>query len=109
MASYITGDADTGEFQVVPFLRFVPIALLDARVVPYFEGGIGLLYTDLRGFNLGSEFQFSDNVGGGIVIPVGDGDRHLDVGYRFRHISHAGLWAESNSGLNTHFLLFTVR
>jgi hypothetical protein len=114
MVAYLRGDGDTGhtdtiEAQVVPLLRATPRALADGRWVPYFEAGIGLAYTDLRGFDLGSRFQFSDNAGLGISFPVGTGGGRWSVGYRFRHISHAGLWADANAGLNSHFLLLTFQ
>jgi hypothetical protein len=71
--------------------------------VPYLEGGIGLMYTGLDGLGLGSNILFSDNVGVGLRFP----GSAWSVGYRYRHISHAGLWADSNSGMNTHYLTVT--
>jgi hypothetical protein len=113
LVAYLRGDARTGhtdtvEAQVVPFLRLVPHQLADAAFVPYFEAGIGLAYTDLRGFDLGSRVQFSDNAGLGLSFSAG-ADHRVSVGYRFRHISHAGLWATANAGLNSHFLVVTFQ
>jgi len=113
LVAYLRGDAKTGhtdtvEAQIVPFLRLVPHPLASAALVPYVELGIGLAYTDLRGFDLGSRVQFSDNAGLGLSYSTG-GNHRIGVGYRFRHMSHAGLWATSNAGLNSHFLVVTFQ
>jgi hypothetical protein len=53
---------------------------------------------------------FSNNVGLGLSFTVpalGSWDR-LSVGYRLRHISHAGIFGEPNSGLNSHYLTLTL-
>jgi hypothetical protein len=103
MAAAIVGDENSGEFQVVPQLHFEPASLQGRAAVPYLEGGIGLMYTGLDGLGLGSNILFSDNVGVGLRFP----GTAWSVGYRYRHISHAGLWADSNSGMNTHYLTVT--
>ena len=103
MIGAILGDEDSVEFQVVPQLHFEPARMQDRAVVPYLEGGIGLMYTALNGLGLGSNILFSDNVGLGLRFP----ETGWSVGYRYRHISHAGLWAESNSGMNTHYWTIT--
>ena len=73
-------------------------------LVPFLEGGEGVLYTDLRGENLGTRFQFSSQGGGGLHWFL-DRTTALTVSYRLRHISNAGI-SKHNSGLNTDF--FTV-
>lgn len=103
MAAPIVGDRNTFELQVVPGLRFEPIAPWFGKLLPYLEGGIGLMYTGLDDIGLGSNILFSDNVGLGFTVP----DSGWSFGYRYRHSSHAGLWAETNSGLDVHYL--TVR
>ncbi|MFT4571675.1 MAG: hypothetical protein ACI91F_002567 [Candidatus Binatia bacterium] len=100
----ILGDRESVEASVVPLFVLAPASA--ERWIPYVEGGVGLAYTDLRGFDLGSRIQFSDNIGFGIAHNT-DGGSRCSVAYRFRHISHAGLWAESNDGLNSHFLVFS--
>lgn len=100
MIGAIVGDEDSVEFQVVPQVHFEPASMQHRRIVPYLEGGIGLMYTGLDGLGLGSNILFSDNVGLGLRFA----ETGWSVGYRYRHISHAGLWADSNSGMNTHYL-----
>ncbi len=102
----ITGDLDSFEVSVVPMIRLERNR--GGSVWPFFEGGIGLTYTDVRGLGLGSPWNFNDAVGGGLSFAT-DSGRIWDVGYRYRHISHAGLFSDQNSGMNTHFLTFTVR
>jgi hypothetical protein len=94
------GDQDAGEVQVVPGLRFESARPWLGGATPYLEGGIGLMYTGLDDIGLGSNILFSDNVGIGVTLAeVG-----WSFGYRYRHSSHAGLWAESNAGLDVHYL-----
>lgn len=73
-------------------------------VVPFLEGGEGILYTSLSGLRLGGHFQFSSQAGGGIHLFLTPKDA-LTIGARIRHISNAGIRSE-NSGLNTYFLVF---
>ena len=99
----VLGGQDTIEFQVVPGLRFEAVEPWLGWAVPYLEGGIGLMYTGLDDIGLGSNILFSDNVGLGVTLR----DSGWSFGYRYRHSSHAGLWAETNSGLDAHYV--TVR
>jgi hypothetical protein len=73
-------------------------------VVPFIEGGEGILYTSLSHLNLGGHFQFSSQIGGGIHIFFTREDA-LTIGGRYRHISNAGI-RRPNSGLNTYFVTF---
>jgi hypothetical protein len=100
MASPVLGSQETVEFQVVPGIRFEPRKSWLRASRPYLEGGIGLMYTGLDDIGLGSNILFSDNVGVGVTL----GEAGWSFGYRYRHSSHAGLWAETNSGLNVHYL-----
>jgi len=106
----ITGDEKEVEFQIVPMLRFEPIALQHSTVTPFLEGGIGLSYTGLHDLGLGSNILFSDDIGVGMSLPLPSGLpwTRWSVSYRFRHQSHAGLWAESNSGLNTQYVVLSL-
>ena len=99
------GDRSYFEMQAVPMFRAEPERKSGWR--PYIEAGVGLVYIDVTGFDLGSNVLFSDQFGIGFSGPAVAG-RRVGVGYRIRHISHAGLWADNNSGLNTHFLSLTV-
>ena len=73
-------------------------------IVPFVEGGEGLLYTSLDGLHLGGHFQFSSQAGGGLHLFFTAHDA-LTIGGRIRHISNAGIHRE-NSGLNTYFVTF---
>lgn len=101
----IFGDKDSFEAQLVPLLH-IEASEPPRGWSPYLEGGIGVIYTALEGLRLGSNLLFSDNVGAGLCFDVpdlGPWDR-MSIGYRFRHISHAGIFGSPNSGMNTHYL-----
>jgi hypothetical protein len=103
--SYITNSTDTVEVGINPLifsLRYDRGQVL----VPFLEGGEGILYTDLRGERLGTRFQFSSQAGGGIHWFL-QRDTALTLSYRIRHISNAGI-SEENRGLNTHFFTLGV-
>lgn len=91
-------DYDTGwEFAILPGLRAY---FGDWSVRPYLEGGIGPSFNTLDVHELGTSFNFLSFGGAGLRINLGEGS-YLDLGYRFRHISNAGL-DERNSGINHH-------
>lgn len=73
-------------------------------IVPFVEGGEGILYTSLSHLNIGGHFQFSSQIGGGIHVFFTPKDA-LTVAGRYRHISNAGI-RSPNSGLNTYFVVF---
>jgi hypothetical protein len=75
-------------------------------LVPFVEGGEGLLYSNLLGEQLGSRFQFSSQAGGGLHWFI---DKNLAVtaAYRLRHISNGGI-TRQNSGLNTDFYMLGI-
>jgi len=101
----VFGDAEAFEASVVPYVHLRPLGW--EGVVPWLEGGVGVAYTGLRNYGLGSSVEFSDNVGLGVTFGSGEGWR-WSVGYRFRHLSHLGIFGEHNDGLNAHFLTFSV-
>jgi opacity protein-like surface antigen len=70
------------------------------HLVPYIEGGVGLLYTDLSGFRLGGHFQFLSQAGAGLSYFLTD-NTALNLSWRFRHISNAGLY-DDNVGFNSY-------
>lgn len=76
------------------------------RLVPFVEGGEGLLYHDLHGQDLGNDFEFSSQAGGGAHWFL-DGTTALTLSYRIRHISNAGI-TEPNRGLNTDNVTFGI-
>jgi hypothetical protein len=101
VAGGVFGDRDAFEASLVPLFRLAP---LDWNIAPYFEAGIGIAYTTLRNYGLGSRVLFSDNAGIGVTFGSGEG-RHWSIGYRYRHLSHAGIFDDQNEGLNAHFLV----
>ena len=103
--SFIHGDGHSrdGEFAFSPLIfdwRY------DAgqRVVPFIDGGEGLVLTSLKGVHIGGPFEFSSQGGGGLHLFLTNEDA-LTVAVRYRHISNAGIKQE-NSGLNTFFVIF---
>jgi len=76
---------------------------LGIPVYPYIEGGLGVLYTDLRGYHLGGHFSFLETGGVGASYFLND-HMALNVGWRYRHISNAGLY-DDNAGLNSGIFL----
>lgn len=68
-------------------------------VLPYLEAGEGIVYTDLRGQDLGTRVQFASQAAAGLEVRLGE-RFSLDVGYRYRHLSNLGM--ASNPGINTH-------
>lgn len=105
LAGMVYGDAESVEASVVPYFVLSPSSA--GEWIPYLEGGVGLIYSDLRGFDLGSRILFSDNIGVGFAHDV-EGANRWSLGYRLRHISHASLWADANDGMNTHFIVLSV-
>ena len=70
------------------------------HIVPYIEGGVGVMYTDLRGYRLGSHFQFLSQGGAGLSYFLTD-NTALNLSWRFRHISNASLY-DDNRGFNSY-------
>ncbi len=100
------GDAPGG--RRILDLGFAPVFRLQPKAQggwrPYFEGAIGLHLASHthagRGRDLGSAFQFGDHLGAGLTF----GKRgEFDLGYRFQHLSNAGI-KDPNSGINFHQL-----
>ena len=76
---------------------------IGSRLSPYIEGGLGILYHDFQGYNLGGGFNFTEMAGAGLSYFLED-NLSINVGYRFRHSSNASLYDE-NVGLNAHSFL----
>lgn len=100
----IGGDQNTFELKVLPMLHLE--RQNDRMPNFYIEGGIGLIYSEIRRIGLGSQILFNNSIGFGWSFPTAGG-RLWSIGYRFRHISHVKLWANSNRGLQTQFLTVT--
>jgi lipid A 3-O-deacylase len=85
---------------------FTPVFRLQqttpGAVAPYLEAAIGFHYLSNSSLGskrrLGSRFQFGDHIGLGLRF----GPRHAyDIGYRYQHLSNAGI-KEPNQGINFH-------
>jgi hypothetical protein len=92
-----THGTDSFEIGVSPLL--VRLVLHRAPLRPFLQGGEGILYTDLRGRQLGTRVQFSSQIGAGLEYQLRP-DLYLTLAGRFRHISNAGL-ATTNPGVDT--------
>jgi len=77
--------------------------LLWDRVVPYIDGGAGILNTNLRIQALGEVIEFMAVGGVGALFRVGRRTT-VDLGWRYQHISNAGQTENRrNIGINSHF------
>ncbi len=71
--------------------------------LPYFEAGIGVIYTDFRVEGQGSRLNFNPQLGVGLQHQMQSGDA-LTVGLRLHHISNAN-FLKKNHGVDTVFLM----
>jgi hypothetical protein len=82
---------------------FFRLAFGEGEVRPFIEGGLGLVYTDLRSrvrhSDLGQRMQFSEQGGFGVEWAF-QPDYAFTLSGRYRHISNAG-FDENNPGLDT--------
>jgi hypothetical protein len=69
-----------------------------ARLRPYLEGGIGVMYTDFQVEGQGSRFNFNPQIGIGTEFKLNSGAPFFTT-IRLSHISNAGLHSE-NRGVN---------
>ena len=75
-----------------------------AGLSPYAELGVGVHFLSRTSINtqrqFGSSFQFGDHIGAGVRF----GDRgQYDLGYRYQHLSNAGI-KQPNQGIGYHQL-----
>jgi len=68
------------------------------RISLYLEGGAGLMYTTLHTEEQGTQFNFTQQVGGGISFLFAK-NKALNLGYRYRHFSNAHI-KEPNKGID---------
>ena len=73
------------------------------RLVPYLEGGIGVVYTDFQVEGQGSRFNFNPQIGIGVEFERDFGPPVFGA-VRLSHISNAGL-ADENRGVNSVILM----
>jgi len=87
------------------FLRYSD--KITARIAPYIEGGVGMIYTTQHTHEQGTQYNFISQAGIGIQFFL---NKHVALtgGYRFRHLSNADL-DKQNQGIDHHFGLVGVR
>ena len=92
------------ELALVPSLRLYLHSGHPRGPSLYGEAGVGPSYNTLNITELGLGFNFLSFAGLGLRLPLADA-MSLDLGYRLRHISNAGL-DDTNGGVSSHqFLL----
>ena len=105
------------EFLIEPFANFIARPSANAEIgcsfpfrysvklapwiAPYVEIGLGFIYTTQHVHEQGSQFNFTTQLGIGTQFPLTD-HYALTAGYRFRHMSNAGL-DSPNRGVDFHF------
>ncbi len=77
--------------------------LSTSRLLPYLEGGIGVIYTDFQVEGQGSRFNFNPQIGFGTEFKYDSGAPFFGA-IRLHHISNAGLSRE-NRGVNSLVLM----
>jgi lipid A 3-O-deacylase len=82
---------------LTPLLRYT--FAVGGRVVPFFTVGAGATFTNIRGGDLSTDFEFNLQGGPGIDLFLRD-NLALSVEYRFIHLSNAS-WRTPNLGVNS--------
>jgi lipid A 3-O-deacylase len=85
------------DFSLTPVFRIQPNGL----VGPYIEAAIGfhfLSHTSIGDRRMSTAFQFGDHIGIGYRFGA---KSHYELGYRFQHLSNAGI-KHPNPGINFH-------
>lgn len=78
---------------------------LSASAGFYLEGSVAPMYLSIDTVEQGaSGFNFLDQIGTGLQFKL-SGNNAVYAGYRFRHISHAGLVDRPNTGINSNALV----
>lgn len=73
--------------------------IIGKKLLAYLEFGSGMQYGTQHVLEQSTQFNFASAAGGGFYYFIKD-DLALNLGYRFRHMSNAGI-DEPNSGVNT--------
>ena len=79
---------------------------ITSRIAPYIEGGFGIIYTTQHTREQSTQYNFLSQVGVGLQFFLNE-KFALTGGYRFRHMSNAGI-KTPNRGINHHFALLGV-
>lgn len=91
------------ELALVPTLRLYLLSGHACNLSLYGEAGVGPSYNTLHVKELGLGFNFLSFAGLGLRLPLAKA-MALDLGYRLRHISNAGL-DDANGGVSSHQFL----
>lgn len=76
---------------------------ITSRIAPFIEGGTGMIYTTQHTHEQGTQYNFLLQAGIGLQCFFNK-NLALTGGYRYRHISNAGI-SDDNEGINHHFFL----
>ena len=79
---------------------------ITSRIAPFIEGGTGMIYTTQHTHEQGTQYNFILQAGAGLQCFLNKSFA-LIGGYRYRHMSNAGI-SDDNSGINHHFILVGV-
>jgi hypothetical protein len=79
---------------------------ITARIAPFIEGGAGMIYTTQHTHEQGTQLNFTPQAGIGLQVLLTK-RWAMTGGYRYRHLSNAGI-DEDNVGLDHHFGLLGV-
>jgi len=77
---------------------------ITSRIAPFIEGGAGMIYTTQHTHEQGTQYNFILQAGAGLQCFLTKSIA-LTGGYRYRHMSNAGI-SDDNSGIDHHFILF---
>jgi hypothetical protein len=75
-------------------------------ITPYVEAGVGLFYTDLNVHELGQKFNFTPQGEVGVDFRIVSCTL-LNLGYRYHHISNAGM-NERNGGVDSNMVIIGI-
>jgi len=79
---------------------------ITSRIAPYIEGGFGIIYTTQHTREQSTQYNFLSQVGVGLQFFLNE-KYALTGGYRYRHMSNAGI-DSPNRGIDHHFVLLGV-
>lgn len=100
------GGKDIWDIGITPVFRIQPNG---GQSGLYLEGAVGAHLLSATRINnqrhFGSSLNFGDHVGFGVTF---GGKGEYDLGYRFQHLSNAGI-KKPNDGIEFHLLRFTYR
>jgi lipid A 3-O-deacylase len=101
------GSTTTPETRAMISVGMMALYYLDffstSRLLPYLEGGIGVIYTDFQVEGQGSRFNFNPQIGFGTEFKWDSGAPFFGT-IRLHHISNGGLSGE-NRGVNSLVLM----